>query len=152
MKKLVKKISSQNLFPIKSYVVFNFTKTWQKLRDKSMRDKIRDKSYSAEIWYLWFSFLGNPDNNIDDNCMVLNLSNGQWYSHNCYDILPYICDFSQPTTTCSPCQSHCEMPCPDSWVYNSTLGFCYKVKKFSLNITCVPPKGGSSSVSYCGLA
>ena len=48
MKKLVKKISSQNLFPIKSYVVFNFTKTWQKLRDKSMRDKIRDKSYSAK--------------------------------------------------------------------------------------------------------
>ena len=43
-----KKISSQNLFPIKSYVVFNFTKTWQKLRDKSMRDKIRDKSYSAQ--------------------------------------------------------------------------------------------------------
>src|SRR6185312_14193231 len=77
--------------------------------------------------------------------MALSLSNGQWYSHNCYDILPYICDFSQtncptcppcPQTTCPPCQSHCEISCPDSWVYNSETGFCYKVKKFSLNITC----------------
>jgi len=56
MKKLVKKISSQNLFPIKSYVVFNFTKTWQKLRDKSMRDKIRDKSYSAKVTYFQASY------------------------------------------------------------------------------------------------
>ena len=91
-----------------------------------------------------YHFSGNPDNDAGDNCMVLNLSNGLWYSHNCYDILPYVCDFSQtncptcppcPQTTCPPCPLHCEISCPDGWVYNSTLGFCYKVKKFSLNIT-----------------
>ena len=89
---------------------------------------------------------GNPNNHTRDNCLALNPSNGLWHSQNCYKTIPYICELSQtncqntscppcPQTTCSPCQSHCEMPCPDSWVYNSKTGFCYKVKKFSLNIT-----------------
>ena len=91
-------------------------------------------------------FLGNPDNDTGDNCLALNFSNSFWYSQNCYNIIPYICELSQtncqtstcppcPQTTCPPCQSQCEISCPDSWVYNSKTGFCYKVKKFSLNIT-----------------
>ena len=88
--------------------------------------------------------LGNPDNHTGDNCLALNILNGLWYSKNCYQNIPYICELSQtncqttcppcPQTTCPPCQSHCET-CLDSWFYNSKTGFCYWVKKFSLNIT-----------------
>ena len=121
-------------------IIFNFCA----LRELGRMD-VRTYGRTQKPNFKIYDFhLGNPDNNNDDNCMVLNLSNGLWYSHNCYDILPYICDFSQtncptcpscPQTTCPPCQSHCEISCLDGWVYNSKTGFCYKVKKFSLNIT-----------------